>query len=452
MENREEITTLPHNNELESLVISSMIDYGMSRVSNVEMIDEECFYDDFNRDVFNAIREIENAGDNADSMSIFNNFKKKNKTHENLAYRISQFGGKFTNNANHVLILKEKSLRRKLFAISEAMRKNALSDFEDVFLVIDEAKTSIDGILINTEQSVFTLSDAVKGVYEQIKRNYNSDDVLTGIPTGFNDFDRKGGGLQKSDLVIIAAETSQGKSSLAISITDFATQYGYKCAFYSLEMKKEQIAARILSIHSGVPANEILYSRLGSDKISQIQHEADKLTNSCLFFDDRSTSNIETIISSIRSLKLKHGIDFVIIDYLQILNVNMKGSNKETQMGEVARRLKNLAKDLDICIIALSQLNRNTNDPLPNLNRLRDSGQIAEAADIVMFIYRPELYQRQYPDPFRDADTYGTAMIDIAKGRNIGILKMLVRFNAPTTHFYDLIGGIPVRQNEDEPF
>ena len=142
MENREEITTLPHNNELESLVISSMIDYGMSRVSNVEMIDEECFYDDFNRDMFNAIREIENAGDNADSMSIFNNFKKKNKTYENLAYRISQFGGKFTNNANHVLILKEKSLRRKLFAISEAMRKNALSDFEDVFLGIDEAKTS----------------------------------------------------------------------------------------------------------------------------------------------------------------------------------------------------------------------------------------------------------------------------------------------------------------------
>ena len=280
---------------------------------------------------------------------------------------------------------------------------------------------------------------------------------LTGTPTGFEKIDVKSGGLQKSDLIIIAGETSQGKTSLAVSIMRNAAYYGAKIAMYSMEMKKEQITARILSMESGVPANQIMYSRLTDSQIQAIDKGIGKVSGKGIYFDDRSTSNIDTIISSIRYMKLKFGIDGAIVDYLQILNVNMKGANKEQQMGDVARRLKNLAKELDIWIIALSQLNRDNINPVPTLARLRDSGQIAEAADVVMLIYRPEVNKKSYPNEFSNVETRGTAMIDIAKGRNIGMLRLICGFNACTTCFYNLdtvpLSGNTVVDVEDEnPF
>lgn len=249
--------------------------------------------------------------------------------------------------------------------------------------------------------------------------------------------------MQKSDLIIIAGETSQGKTSLAVSIMRNAACLGTKIAMYSMEMKKEQITARILSMESGVPANEIMYSRLSESQLQSVDKGIGKVSGKGIYFDDRSTSNIDTILSSIRYMKLKFGIDGAIVDYLQILNVNMKGANKEQQMGDVARRLKNLAKELDIWIIALSQLNRDNMNPVPSLARLRDSGQIAEAADVVMLVYRPEVKGKSYPGDFSSVDTRGTAMIDIAKGRNIGLLKFICGFNACTTCFYEL-ESVPV--------
>lgn len=242
-----------------------------------------------------------------------------------------------------------------------------------------------------------------------------------------------------------------------MSIMRNAASLGAKIAMYSMEMKKEQITARILSMESGVPANQIMYSRLTDSQIQAIDVGVGKMSGKGIYFDDRSTSNIDTIISSIRYMKLKFGIDGAIIDYLQILNVNMKGANKEQQMGDVARRLKNLAKELDIWIIALSQLNRDTMNPVPTLGRLRDSGQIAEAADVVILIYRPEVNNKSYPNDFSNVDTKGTAMIDIAKGRNIGLLRFICGFNAATTCFYNLdyvplLGGKQSGVEDDNPF
>ena len=237
-------------------------------------------------------------------------------------------------------------------------------------------------------------------------------------------------------------------TSLAIKI---AMTAGCPIAFYSMEMKKEQIAARMMSIESGVPASEILYSRLASSQISALDKGVAKLSDKPIYFDDKSTSNIESILASIRMMKIKYGIKGAIIDYLQILNVNMKGTNKEQQMGDVARRLKNIAKDLDIFVIALSQLSRDRDNPVPSGDRLRDSGQIKEAADTVMLIYRPEVYGKNYPEPFQNTSTKDTAMIDIAKGRNIGLMKFIVGFDGRTTNFYEL-EQVPVLQTEETPF
>lgn len=244
-----------------------------------------------------------------------------------------------------------------------------------------------------------------------------------------------------SELYITDGFIVTHNTSLAIAFTLSAAKYGHGVAFYSMEMKKEQIAARMISIESGIPANEIMYSKLSGEQFERIDMGIGKIYDKPVYFDDRSTSNIDTILASIRTMKLKYGISGAVVDYLQILSVNMKGSNTEQQMGEAARRLKNLAKELDIWIVALSQLNRDSINPVPSLARLRASGQIAEAADVVMLIYRPELYGKYYPEPFQNADTRGTAMIDIAKGRNIGLAKFLVRFEAANTRFSDLDDG-----------
>lgn len=295
----------------------------------------------------------------------------------------------------------------------------------------------------SSSTTISSIDEGIENVYKMINENLSGSKPLTGTPTGFEKIDSKSGGLQKSDLIIVAGETSQGKTSLAVSMMRNASISDAKIAMYSMEMKKEQIAARILSMESGVSSNQIMYSRLTDSQIQAIDKGIGNIIGKGIYFDDRSTSNIDTIISSIRYMKLKHDIDGAIVDYLQILNVNMKGANKEQQMGDVARRLKNLAKDLDIWIIALSQLNRDKDNPVPSLARLRDSGQIAEAADVVMLIYRPEVKGKNYPEEFANVSTKNTAMIDIAKGRNIGIMKFICGFNPSTTMFYNL-DSVPI--------
>jgi len=210
----------------------------------------------------------------------------------------------------------------------------------------------------------------------------------------------------------------------------------------------------MMSMASGIPSSEILYSKLDDMKILQVDKGVGKIYDKPVYFDDRSTSNIETILASIRMMKIKYGIKGAVVDYLQILNVNMKGTSKEQQMGDVARRLKNIAKELDIWVIALSQLNRNAENYKPTIARLRDSGQIAEAADMVILICRPEAYgeDKRYPyDGFQGYETKGTAMIDVAKGRNIGMMRFLVGFHAKTTNFYDMGDAPKLNTNEERP-
>lgn len=244
------------------------------------------------------------------------------------------------------------------------------------------------------------------------------------------------------ELFVISDFVVTHNTSLALCMTRHAIENGAKVAFYSMEMTKEQLTARLLSAKTNIPANNILYSgSLAPSEIRMIDDARGKLPGENLFFDDKSTSNIDSILLSIRMLKMQKDIDGAVVDYLQILNVNSRSTSfsREQAMGDAARRFKNLAKELNIWIIALSQLSRDSNCPEPNLNRLRDSGQIGEAADVVILVYRAEYYNRAYPAPFDNKDDYptdGTAMIDVAKGRNIGTFKFFMGFNKNTTNFF----------------
>lgn len=427
---------LPHDLDVERLVLGTLMTERNALSEVREILNEDCFYDNFHRDIFKSILSITNRGERPDLVSVANELR-KNSTEVDL-YRLSCISENITFDIyQHAALLHDKEKRRRFWEIGQYLTQNAFSETEDIVDVLAEANDMLAGVLPSSVSSVSTMPDAIKGVYNQIEKNCLNTAELTGRPTGLYEYDKKSGGLQRSDLIIIAAETSQGKTSLALTISMNAALKGARLAIYSMEMKKEQLAARMMAMQSGIPANEILYSRMMPWQFEKLDKSIASIYDVGILFDDRSTSNIDIIIASIRSMVTKYQIEGAVIDYLQILNVNMKGINKEQQMGEVARRLKNLAKELDIWIIALSQLNRDAVNPVPNLNRLRDSGQIAEAADVVLLIYRPEYYSKAYPEPFQDKITDGTALLDVAKGRNTGLLKFICYFDKRTTLFSD---------------
>lgn len=406
-----------------------------------QYLDEDCFYDPMCRDIWKAVDNMGKQGMPIDVISVSAELSKQKSNVT--ALDLMNISAQIASSAHveyHAIRLQDLGRRRKLWVVGQQLSKVGLSEEILTADAHQEAIESIGGVFEKAD-GVFTLNDAMNSLNEIMVKNATVGGVTTGTKTGMERFDEKGG-LQKSDLIIVAGETSQGKTSLALCMTRHAIENGAKVAFYSMEMTKEQLTARLLSAKTNIPANNILYSgSLAPSEIRMIDDARGKLPGENLFFDDKSTSNIDSILLSIRMLKMQKDIDGAVVDYLQILNVNSRSTSfsREQAMGDAARRFKNLAKELNIWIIALSQLSRDSNCPEPNLNRLRDSGQIGEAADVVILVYRAEYYNRAYPAPFDNKDDYptdGTAMIDVAKGRNIGTFKFFMGFNKNTTNFF----------------
>lgn len=432
---------LVNDKKAEQYVIGSLLVDPTAYTLVSQYLDEDCFYDPMCRDIWKAVDNMGKQGMPIDVISVSAELSKQKSNVT--ALDLMNISAQIASSAHveyHAIRLQDLGRRRKLWVVGQQLSKVGLSEEILTADAHQEAIESIGGVFEKAD-GVFTLNDAMNSLNEIMVKNATVGGVTTGTKTGMERFDEKGG-LQKSDLIIVAGETSQGKTSLALCMTRHAIENGAKVAFYSMEMTKEQLTARLLSAKTNIPANNILYSgSLAPSEIRMIDDARGKLPGENLFFDDKSTSNIDSILLSIRMLKMQKDIDGAVVDYLQILNVNSRSTSfsREQAMGDAARRFKNLAKELNIWIIALSQLSRDSNCPEPNLNRLRDSGQIGEAADVVILVYRAEYYNRAYPAPFDNKDDYptdGTAMIDVAKGRNIGTFKFFMGFNKNTTNFF----------------
>ncbi len=438
---------LPHNLDSERIVLGSILSDVNAYPEVSVILTPVMFYDPFHGEIYGKMVDGANKGKLPDVVSLAEDYKNDS----NKVMKLADISGCFSvDYYNHALNVQEKHVRRSLWRVATRLSSDIFVPTRETDDLIAYLQSEMDGLTAQVSSTdVSTLKEAINGVYRQIENNLKGN-YLTGTDTGFTQINKASGGLQKSDLIVIAGETSSGKTSLALAFINKAAVQGHGVAMYSMEMKKEQCAARLLSMNSGVPSNQILYSKLDKEYLRIVDDGVNKIYNLPIYFDDNSTSNIDKIIASIRSMKIKHDISGAVVDYLQILNVNQRNFNKEQAMGDVARRLKNLAKELDIWVIAISQLNRDANNPVPNLNRLRDSGQIAEAADMVMFVYRPEMYGKFYPEPFANYSTKGTAMIDIAKGRNIGTHKFICEFDAKNTSFRE--GVIQEVSQENMPF
>lgn len=432
---------LVNDTKAEQYVIGSLLVDPTAYTLVSQYLDEDCFYDPMCRDIWKAVDNMGKQGMPIDVISVSAELSKQKSNVT--ALDLMNISAQIASSAHveyHAIRLQDLGRRRKLWVVGQQLSKVGLSEEILTADAHQEAIESIGGVFEKAD-GVFTLDDAMNSLNEIMVKNATVGGITTGTKTGMERFDENGG-LQKSDLIIVAGETSQGKTSLALCMTRHAIENGAKVAFYSMEMTKEQLTARLLSAKTNIPANNILYlGSLAPSEIRMIDDARGKLPGENLFFDDKSTSNIDSILLSIRMLKMQKDIDGAVVDYLQILNVNSRSTSfsREQAMGDAARRFKNLAKELNIWIIALSQLSRDSNCPEPNLNRLRDSGQIGEAADVVILVYRAEYYNRAYPAPFDNKDDYptdGTAMIDVAKGRNIGTFKFFMGFNKNTTNFF----------------
>lgn len=432
----------------EDVLVGSILADNNAFNSVRDILSDDCFFDNFNKAVYRAIIAVTEQGNVADIISVKAELESK-RVQFDLMVLMSLTDHYTINIRQYAIRLKDLATRRRLTQIAQRLLINSYTEENHIEQVTQQTTDDIAALFSSDVSEVMVLRDGIKKVNTIINQNLQDTHQLTGSPTGFEELDKKMGGLQCSDLTIIAAESSIGKTSLSLSIALNAAKYGEKIAIYSMEMKAEQLTARIMAMESGVSSSNILYARLDGGQLQQIEKGVGKIENLNIFFDDRSTSSIDTILSSIRYMVMKYKVKGAIIDYLQILNVNMKNVNKEQAMGDVARRLKNIAKELDIWVIALSQLSRDKENPIPTLARLRDSGQIAEAADNVILIYRPEFYGKlSYPSDFASASVQGTALIHLAKGRNVGTTKFICGFSAPTTLFYNL-QNVPTKAEQN---
>lgn len=445
---------LLHDDNCEAHVLGTILAIKNAIDETREILNEDCFYNPKHQQIYKAIKELDEKGDDISVVSIVP-ILNKNGDDISLKEILDISDNIFLYNIyQYAIRLLELSQKRKMYEIGYSLMQSSSSEVSDISQLLSDTRKQLDTFSDKKADQYIKLDTSLKRVYDIVKKNISNTCELTGTPTGFRKLDEKGG-LQSSDLIIIAGESSQGKTALALSITLNAIERGRKIAYYSMEMQNQQLTSRLIAMKSGISSSSILYNKLDDFQLQSFDKAIGELFDKNLFYDDRNSSNIDIILSSIRNMKIKYDIDGAVVDYLQILNVNRgnRNSTDEQLMGDVARRLKNLAKDLNIWIIALSQLNRDRDNPTPSISRLRSSGQIAEAADAVILIYRPEYYQRKFPEPFCNTDTKGTALIDIAKGRNIGTFKFISRFEAPITYFHDddNIGNYKPK-DEDNPF
>lgn len=428
--------TIVNDINTERALLASMINSPAIFTDLGGLIDGSCFYDNGCRRIFTAIADINSKGGTADIVSLYSWFSSKG---EHNAVTLSEIttGTTARDYRSAALRLKELSMRRRLWKLGTALRQAGTSEATELDVVQSRTIEEIESIFRDNTDSLLTLTDTYGELRSALLDRMNGTASMRASATGFNDIDNHGG-LMSGELIIIAGESSQGKTAFATTLALRAISQGHPVAFYSMEMSARQMTVRIAAQESGVKAAAINYGTPTAQMIEKLDEGMGTVKTGICFFDERSTSSLDDIIASIRVMHLKQGIRGAVVDYLQILNVNTKTVNKEQSLADAARRLKNLAKELDIWIIALSQLNRDRDNPQPTIARLRDSGQIAEAADTVMLVYRPEVYGKTFPKPYEHTPTTGMAMIDVAKGRNTGIYKFICAFDSGTVTFRPL--------------
>jgi len=419
--------TPPQAIEVEQAVLGAMLLEPGAIPIVEELLKPEYFYEEKHKIIYEAMQYLSRNNSPVDTITLFEELKKNGKLEKaGGAVYISQLVQDISSAANveyHARIVLEKWILRKLITTSIEIASKAYQGDEDVFELMDKAESTIFSITQESfKESYKSMDKAMKEALEYIEAIHSHDISTFSIPSGYQALDELLGGFQKSDLIIIAARPSMGKTAFALSIArNAAIDHNASIAIFSLEMSTLQLTTRLISAEAKIDAHKIRTGRFKASEGSRISRTADKLRNAKIFIDDSPAQTILEIRAKARRLKAEKNIGLIIIDYLQLIDVEgkRKDASREREISVISRSLKALAKELNIPVIALSQLNRAVemrHEKRPMLSDLRESGSIEQDADVVLLLYRPEVYGLTADK--EGNPTEGIAEIIVGKQRN----------------------------------
>ena len=421
---------LPHSIEAEQSVIGSMLMDKDAIIAASEILSEADFYQRAYGIMFEAMTELFNEGKPVDLVTLQDRLKEKDVPPEvsslEFVREILETVPTSANAKSYANIVREKAVLRRLIKVTEEIANSCYAGRDPLDQILADTEKAVFDLLQNRDSAEFVpIRQVALNVLERIEAASKNPGTVTGIPTDFIDLDYKTSGMQPSDLVLIAARPSMGKTAFVLNLVDHVSvRKGLPCMVFSLEMSKEQLVNRMLSMVSNVDSQKLRTGSLTDSDWDAVVEGIGIIGNSKLLIDDTPGISITELRSKCRKMKLEYGLSMVIIDYLQLMTGSGRtGDNRQQEISEISRSLKALARELNAPVIALSQLSRaceSRQDHRPMLSDLRESGAIEQDADIVMFLYRDDYYNK-------DTETPNIAEVIIAKQRNgpIGTVNLL---------------------------
>lgn len=434
----------PQNLEAEESVLGGILldPDALDRV--IEVMSGADFYRDAHRTIFETMLALSERGEPIDLITLSDALKARGQLPQiGGATFLAELGDKVPSAANvahYARIVRDKAVLRSLIRVSGEIVGRCYDSQDDIEQFLDEAERLIYDV---SEQRIrpafFKVGDMIMDTIKTVEQLYERKEMVTGVPTGFLDLDQKTAGLQPADLVIIASRPSMGKTAFALNIAQYvALQTNATVGVFSLEMAKEQLVMRLLCAEARVDNAKVRAGYLAERDFPRLAMAAGRLAEAPIFIDDTPGLNVLELRAKARRLKREHDLGVVIVDYLQLMRgLDQKQENRVQELAEISRGLKALAKELQVPVVALSQLNRQVEtrgDKRPIMSDIRESGSIEQDADVILFLYRDEMYHADSADE-------GTAEIIIGKQRNGPIGTVRLAFRSEYTRFENLAGN-----------
>ncbi|MFH0754074.1 MAG: replicative DNA helicase [Candidatus Omnitrophota bacterium] len=436
----EEIRIPPQSQAAERAVLGAMLLEEEAIGAVIESLDSSFFYDASHQKIYEGMIKLYADRKNVDIITLSDRLKSDGVLEAvgGSAYlaELADCVPTAANVLHHAEIVKEKGLKRKLIKSATEIVARSYDEGAEAKVLVDDAERMIFEIAHAREkQQAYAVKDIVKETIKIIDSLYHRKETVTGVPTGFYAFDKLTSGLQRSDLIVVAARPSMGKSAFAASIAEYASlEKGIGAAFFSLEMSKEQVVMRMLCSQARVDASKVRTGMLASSDWPLLTRAAAKLSSAPFFIDDTPAISPLELRAKARRLKAAHDIGLVVVDYLQLMRASVKSENRQQEISEISRSLKALARELRVPVIAISQLSRaveSRQDHRPMLSDLRESGAIEQDADVVVLLVREEYYDAK-------PENIGLADIIIAKQRNGPTDTVKLRFSKQFVRFDNL--------------
>src|SRR5215470_17330303 len=438
--------TLPHNLEAERSVLGAILLHNDAFNLAAEVIDSGDFFRDAHRRIFDRMVKLSERSNAIDLVTLKEELGRSGDLDQvgGPAYITALVDGvpRSTNVEHYARIIKEKATLRNLIFSANKILATAYEGGEEADIILDQAEHAIFAIADDKVRDGFvSMKQLAQSSLDTIEKLHARKELITGVPTGFTDLDEMMSGLQPSDLIIVAARPSMGKTSLVLNIAQHVgTKTDMTVGVFSLEMSKEQLFLRMLTAEARIDAHRLRGGFLGERDWGKLSQALGTLSEAKVFIDDSPGSGVLEMRAKCRRLASEHGLDLVIIDYIQLMQGRGRFENRTLEVASISRSLKGLAKELNVPIIVLSQLSRapeSRSDHRPQLSDLRESGALEQDADVVIFIYREE----QYADKESPVDAQGVAELIIGKQRNgpTGVVKLA--FIREFTRFENLAAG-----------